>query len=166
MFKHGARKPPRKGIRWWPWVGGSRWPDCFYLLLICWALIPRLGLIVPRPPQMAGCRALDGPWVLTWGDGSGACLGVKCLEMHSSALFFPDWTLIPLPGQALRSLRAQAAERRGLRRGAAGLILLLISCVTLGGSLSISGPHLPDGEMSLVTPALSTLQGCCERALT
>lgn len=144
-------------------VGGNRWPDCFYLLLICWAPIPHLGLIVPRHPQTAGCRALDGPWVCTWGDGSDACLAA-CLEMHSPALFSPDWTPIPLPGQALRTLRAQAAARRAERR-AAGLTLLLISCVTLGGWLSISGPHLPDGEMSLVTPALSTLQGCCERAL-
>ena len=72
----------------------------------------------------------------------------------------------PSPWPGTQEPQGTSRSEEGAERGAAGLILLLISCVTLGGSLSISGPHLPGGEMSLVTPALSTLQGCCERALT
>lgn len=50
----------------------------------------------------------------------------------------------------------------GAELGAAGLALPLISCVTLSGSLSISGLHLLGWEVSKITPALPTLQGCCE----
>lgn len=72
-----------------------------------------------------------------------------------------DWTVVPVPRH--RDPLSICSNGEGAELRAARLALPLIGCVTLGGSLNISGPHLLDWEMSILTRALSTLQGCCER---